>query len=243
MLALLFAVALAHPHPFGVVSTTRAFCESACAARILEMCGPTDRPCAKAIIQACRRADPLAICPQTEPPAGGTGPTGPAGPPGGPGLRGATGPPGPAGPAGSQGSPGAQGVPGSAGPTGPRGATGPAGATGPMGATGASGPTGAGNSVTVTVASATATSGVRPDSGTLLAATAACPAGQQATGGGVAATPSNSADDSRLHTLESGPVAGPLPPTQWFARIGVIQRFSAGSVLTLTVFVLCVPAP
>ena len=33
------------------------------------------------------------------------------------------------------------------------------------------------------------------------------------------------------------------PPVQWFGRIGVIQRFSPGSVLTLTVFVLCVPAP
>ena len=79
--------------------------------------------------------------------------------------------------------------------------------------------------------------------GTLLAATATCPPGQQATGGGVSASPSNSADDSRLHTLESGPVPGAIPPVQWFGRIGVIQRFSPGSVLTLTVFVLCVPAP
>jgi hypothetical protein len=30
---------------------------------------------------------------------------------------------------------------------------------------------------------------------------------------------------------------------QWFGRIGVIQHFSPGSVLTLTVSVLCVPAP
>src|SRR5262249_20749821 len=30
---------------------------------------------------------------------------------------------------------------------------------------------------------------------------------------------------------------------RWVGRIGVIQRFPPGSVLTLTVFVLCVPAP
>jgi hypothetical protein len=59
----------------------------------------------------------------------------------------------------------------------------------------------------------------------------------------VSASPSVSADDSKLHTLETGPVPGPIPPTQWFGRIGVIQRFSQGSTLTLTVFVLCVPAP
>jgi hypothetical protein len=97
--------------------------------------------------------------------------------------------------------------------------------------------------VRVTVETATVVSGERPDVGTLLAATASCPPGQQATGGGVSASPSNSADESRLHTLESGPVPNAVPPTQWFGRIGVIQRFSLGSVLTLTVFVLCVPAP
>jgi hypothetical protein len=97
--------------------------------------------------------------------------------------------------------------------------------------------------VTVSVQTAIAVSGVRPDTGTLLAATASCPPFQQATGGGVSASPSVSADDSKLHTLETGPVPGPIPPTQWFGRIGVIQRFSQGSTLTLTVFVLCVPAP
>jgi len=97
--------------------------------------------------------------------------------------------------------------------------------------------------VRVTVETATAVSGTRPEVGTLLSATATCPPGQQATGGGVSAAPSNSADDSRIHTLESGPVAGTVPPVQWFGRIGVTQRFSTGSVLTLTVYVLCVPAP
>jgi hypothetical protein len=93
------------------------------------------------------------------------------------------------------------------------------------------------------VETAQAVSAVRPDVGTLLSATATCPPGLQATGGGVSATPSVSTDDTRLHTLETGPVSGTLPPNAWFGRIGVIQRFSPGSVLTLTVFVLCVPAP
>ena len=144
---------------------------------------------------------------------------------------GAQGPIGPIGPTGPAGLPGAMGTPG---------ATGSTGAVGPSGATG---PTGAGSTVKVTVESATSVSEVRPDVGTLLQATASCPTGQQATGGGVSAMPSNSADDTRIHTLESGPVPGPIPPTQWFGRIGVIQRFSVGSVLTLTVYVLCVPAP
>jgi hypothetical protein len=171
---------------------------------------------------------------------GPTGPTGPGGPPG---------PPGPPGPMGVQGAAGTAGAIGPVGPTGPAGdvgVAGPPGPTGPPGTTGATGPegaTGAGSTVRVTVESATAQSGPQPDVGTLLAATATCPPGQQATGGGVSASPSNSADASRLHTLESGPVPGVAPPVQWFGRIGVIQRFSPGSVLTLTVFVLCVPAP
>ena len=171
---------------------------------------------------------------------GATGPTGPTGPGGQPG------PPGPMGLQGIPGPPGQIGALGPTGPTGGLGDVGPIGPTGPTGATGATGATGvpgAGSTVRVTVETAKAVSGERPDVGTLLSATATCPPGQQATGGGVSASPSNSEDDSRLHTLESGPVPGVIPPVQWFGRIGVIQRFSAGSVLTLTVFVLCVPAP
>jgi hypothetical protein len=171
---------------------------------------------------------------ETVGPTGPTGPTGPGGAPGPPGSPGPMGAPGTIGPAGPTGPAGDVGA---AGPTGPQGPPGPAGATGPPG------PTGTGSTVRVTVETATAVSGERPDVGTLLAATASCPPGQQATGGGVSAATSNSADESRLHTLESGPVPGAIPPAQWFGRIGVIQRFSPGSVLTLTVFVLCVPAP
>ena len=265
LLALCFATAaLAHPHPFGVISTTRAFCQHACAERILALCGRTDCPCAHAIIQACRRADPLAICPQ-EPPAGGTGPTGPTGPPGEcsecpagppgpagqPGTRGDMGAPGPAGPAGQPGQPGNVGPVGPTGPAGPTGVTGvtgvtgltgPTGVTGLTGATGATGPAGTGSGVLVTIMTATTGPVDRPSAGTILAATATCPAGQQATGGGLNAIAGITADETRLHTLEAGPVPG-TPPSAWFARIAVIQRFSNGSNLTLTVSVLCVAAP
>ncbi len=194
--------------------------------------------------------------------AGPIGPTGPAGPPGPPGPTGAgaPGPPGPPGVAGPQGSIGPQGPPGppgGAGPPGPPGAVGPmgptgaqgvpgvagpTGATGPAGATGSTGPPGQGIGVLVTVQTASVVSQVRPDAGVLLNATAMCPPGQQATGGGVQATPSDPADQSRLHTIESGPTAE-APPRGWFGIIGTTQRFSAGSTLTLTVLVLCVQAP
>lgn len=184
-------------------------------------------------------------------PPGPTGPTGATGAPGPPGPPGVAGPPGPI---GLQGLPGPPGEPGPIGPVGPggpvgptgpqgvQGVPGPTGATGTTGATGPTGPPGEGIGVLVTVRTASVVSGVSPDSGVLLNATAMCPPGQQATGGGVQATPSNSADQSRLHTLESGPTAE-TPPRGWFAVIGTTQRFSAGSTLTLTVLVLCVQAP
>ena len=177
-------------------------------------------------------------------PAGPTGPTGEPGAPGLPGTPGAPGAPGAAGALGPVGPTGPAGVAGAAGAPGPTGLAGPPGTTGATGATGATGPTGVGSTVRVTVETKTDVSDGRPRRGDLLDATASCPTGQQATGGGVSAAPSNpSVDGSRLHTLESGPVPGPIPPTQWFGRIGVIEDFSSGSTLTLTVYVLCVPAP
>ena len=183
-------------------------------------------------------------------PPGPTGPAG-AGAPGPPGPPGVAGPLGPIGPPGSPGPAGVAGPIGPIGPVGPIGPTGPQGlqgvtgapgVTGTTGVTGPTGPPGQGIGVLVTVRTASVVSGVRPDSGVLLNATAMCPPGQQATGGGVQATPSNSEDQSRLHTLESGPTAE-SPPRGWFAVIGTTQRFSAGSTLTLTVLVLCVQAP
>jgi len=183
-------------------------------------------------------------------PPGPTGPTGPVvpGPDGPPGLAGPIGPIGPQGPPGPPGVAGPIGPVGPGGPIGPtgpqglQGVTGPPGATGTTGTTGPTGPPGQGIGVLVTVRTATAVSGVSPDAGVLLNATAMCPPGQQATGGGVQATPSNPADQSRLHTLESGPTAE-SPPRGWFAVIGTTQRFASGSTLTLTVLVLCVQAP
>ena len=268
-LLLLFATAaFASPSASFAADAKRALCAIVCRAQRAFLCGALTGPeavqCRKALELACRTGNPREVCAITnavvgamlcqkrnglvilrnasfgckpremeigvvrapEPaPGGATGPMGVQGIPGAPGPIGPTGP---------------------AGPAGEGGEVGPVGPTGPMGtpgATGATGATGTGSTVRVTVETATAVSGERPDVGTLLAATASCPPGQQATGGGVSASPSNGADESRLHTLETGPVPGAVPPVQWFGRIGVIQRFSPGSVLTLTVSVLCVPAP
>jgi hypothetical protein len=249
----------------------RSLCQAQVRALCGMLAGAEAARCQDGVEAACARSDPLAVCAQSDAAPGavlcqkpngliilrsgtagckpketnlGTlgepGPIGPTGPEGPPGPAGTVGPQGPVGTPGPAGPPGAMGGAGPPGPTGVPGVPGALGATGPAGPTG---PTGAGASVRVTVATTVVQSAVRPPVGTLLAGTATCPAGQQATGGGVSATPSISADDSRLHTLETGPVPGPMPPTQWFGRIGVIQTFSPGSILTLTIFVLCVPAP
>ena len=79
---------------------------------------------------------------------GATGPAGPTGPTGADGAAGATGPqglqgdPGPAGPTGPQGLQGDPGPAGPTGPQGPQGDPGPAGATGPQGPQGDPGPAG-----------------------------------------------------------------------------------------------------
>lgn len=178
--------------------------------------------------------------------SGVTGPTGPPGPPGQPGAQGplgapgaagAAGAPGPVGPVGPTGPVGPAGVAGLPGPTGPPGGPGAIGATG---ATGATGPTGVGTTVRVTVETKTITKN-RPTNGELIQEIAECPAGQQATGGGVSTVTSNTQESTNLHTLESGPVPGAIPPTKWLGRIAPIRNING--TLTLTVYVLCVPAP
>jgi hypothetical protein len=227
--------------------------------------------CADEILDACRRADPVQIwgtsntagavlcqkpnglvllraaaqgCKPRETAIGTLGQPGEVGPPGPTGPTGgaAPGPAGPPGVAGPQGPQGPQGPIGPTGPQGVQGVPGPTGASGATGATGPTGPPGQGIGVLVTVRTASVVSGVRPDAGVLLNTTAMCPPGQQATGGGVQATPSDPADQSRLHTIESGPTAE-TPPRGWFGIIGTTQRFSVASTLTLTVLVLCVAAP
>jgi collagen triple helix repeat protein len=132
---------------------------------------------------------------------GATGAQGPQGPQGDTGAQGPVGATGPQGLTGPQGATGAQGLTGAQGATGPQGAAGPQGATGaqgpagdpgqtgPAGATGATGPQGpAGTSVdttqvlgrTVTVVASTTVL-----AGDFRILGVSCPAGYEATGGGV----------------------------------------------------------
>jgi Collagen triple helix repeat (20 copies) len=93
------------------------------------------------------------------------------------GLEGPQGPRGPAGPAGPQGP---KGDPGAAGPPGAQGIMGPSGlpgSPGPPGPPGATGPPGVSGYLLVTAESAT-------DSTTPKGATAVCPGGRKAVGGG-----------------------------------------------------------
>jgi len=96
--------------------------------------------------------------------------------------------------------------------------------------------------VAVTVVTAVVVSPPRPMVGDIFDATATCPAGQQATGGGVRTATSDPRDTTRSHMLESGPVPG-VPPSAWFGRVAITNGFVTGDVLVVTVSVLCVPAP
>jgi hypothetical protein len=91
-----------------------------------------------------------------------------------------------------------QGPRGPAGPAGPRGLT---GERGPVGERGPAGPAGAAGATNVTVHTAT---------GTMGSATALCPAGQRATGGGGTTTTGFLVDSS------PEPLTG--TPTGWFAE-------------------------
>ena len=112
-------------------------------------------------------------------------------------IAGATGPAGPTGPAGEQGADGkegpagASGAPGAQGATGPAGPAGPAGPTGAPGANGAVGPTGPSGVLdhTLVIVPSPFTNVLM---GANLLATARCPAGYQAIGGGGFAGPTAS---------------------------------------------------
>jgi hypothetical protein len=238
LLALGATLAGAHPNPLAVVTSRRAVCVEACAARIAVECAPTDTACGKAIRRACMHAAPLVVCPH-----GAVGVPGPTGPPGAPGVceapctdgaPGAAGPPGSAGPigvAGPMGAPGptgASGAPGMPGPGGARGATGPTGSTGPAG----------GAALAIVVRQAVVTQ-ERPEQATRIAATAPCALGELALSGGLHVDVRAPDDAGRFVQLEAGPVvdAGTVPA--WFGAIGITQRFTNGGALTLTVTALC----
>ena len=115
-------------------------------------------------------------------PAGAAGPAGPEGPQGPAGPAGQTGLAGPAGPTGPAGAVGPQGPAGPAGATGAQGPAGPAGAVGPQGPAGPQGPMG---SSTAQVKLVSVQVNLPPASqNSRVAATAFCPQGMVAIGGG-----------------------------------------------------------
>ena len=162
-----------------------------------------------------------------------------AGPQGPTGLQGATGPqgvqgvPGPQGPAGATGPAGAKGATGLTGLQGPAGATGATGARGPAGATGATGASG-------TVIASTTTSGtpalsaIDPPVGTNVTATASCPQGAIALGGGAQVSAPGLA--SKSVALRS---SYPTSSNGWRAVGTVIAPLGAGEQMTVRPYVLC----
>jgi hypothetical protein len=236
MLAFWIAAALASPTaPAATVASKAALCRAVCEARVASLCstltGRAARQCAGGVEAACRRADPLAVCPEAvAPPAGPTG---------------AQGPQGPVGPTGATGPAGAGGPPGGAGPAGAIGPPGPAGNPGAMGATGvtgATGPTGAGSTAAIVVRSDAVGSSIGPDTGEVLTLTIPCDPDQQVTGGGVRGIVSNPDDQTKFHALESGPTTEE-PPLGWEAALGVIKDFTKTGTLTMVVSVFCTPRP
>lgn len=162
--------------------------------------------------------------------AGPQGPTGLQGAAGPQGVQGVPGPQGPAGPTGPTGAKGATGLTGMQGPAGTTGVRGPVGATGATGATGASGTV-----VASTTASGTPVlSAIDAPVGTSVTATATCPQGQFALGGGaqVSATgPSN-----KSVTLRS---SYPTSTNGWRAVGSVIAPLGTGEQMTVHPYVLC----
>ena len=156
-----------------------------------------------------------------------------AGPQGPTGLQGATGAEGPQGVSGPTGAPGPQGATGSPGPAGTKGAT---GLTGPAGAQGVPGPAGASGTIVAStvVSGATVLSAANPPVGTIVVATASCPAGVISLGGG--AQVSATGFGSKNVTLRSSFPAG---ANGWRAVASVIGPLGAGEQLVVHPYVLC----
>ena len=133
----------------------------------------------------------------------------------------------PAGPAGAKGATGLTGLQGPAGAVGATGARGPAGATG---ATGASG----------TVVASTTTPGtpvlsaIDPPVGTSVTATATCPQGEFALGGGAqVSAPGLAANSVALRS------SYPTSTNGWRAVGSVIAPLGTGEQMTVRPYVLC----
>jgi hypothetical protein len=131
------------------------------------------------------------------------------------------------------GSTGPKGTPGAAGLTGKQGAAGATGATGARGSAGATGASG-------TIAASNAVMGtpvlspVDPPVGTTVTATATCPKGEIALGGG--AQVSASAQASESVTLRS---SYPTSTNGWRAAGSVIGTLGPTDQMTVRPYVLC----
>ncbi len=154
------------------------------------------------------------------------------------GADGALGPAGVAGPTGATGAAGPTGATGGAGAAGPTGATGDVGAAGPTGATGdvgAAGPTGA-NGVSgyeIVLGTATADDEVVPKT-----ATATCPGGKVAVGGGYDALGMGVDADEEITIHQNKPSSS----TTW-SVIGSIDNAGGDASYSLQAYVVCVATP
>ena len=164
--------------------------------------------------------------------AGAPGSVGPPGPQGPAGTNGADGAAGPQGPIGPQGPAGTNGVDGAAGPQGPAVVMGP---QGPMGLTGAPGPTGpAGTGATGferVVGTATAS-----DATEAKTATATCPAGKVAVGGGYLASATSGLGE--LAVIANRPTSD----TVWSVSATQDSRAGLGN-WSLQAFAVCLTQP
>jgi hypothetical protein len=160
------------------------------------------------------------------------------------GATGASGAKGETGIAGATGATGATGETGAAGATGEKGATGVQGVTGATGATGATGPTGPAATAVTTVSKS---KGPPANNGETEEASAQCPIGEIATGGGgnvetsggVAGVTSLKLSVPLDRTGATG--TNGVQPTGWRAVGEITTGGGALTTLTVIAYVICAP--
>jgi hypothetical protein len=143
------------------------------------------------------------------------------------------------GPAGSDGTIGPQGAVGPPGPTGPQGNPGPQGAQGQQGDPGPHGTQGAqgvpGPSGSQLSATSTAQSGNNPGSGTIVSATANCPAGKKILGGGGRASATVASQERKVSLRASYPSG----PASWTVEALVTANMGWSSKAQVTATAVC----
>ena len=128
---------------------------------------------------------------------------------------------------------GADGATGATGEQGPQGAQGPAGPTGPAGPAGPAGPPGPSGSQLVT--GTPVTSAANAPRNTVTTATATCPAGTVALGGGALVT-TTTTQKERAQLIASYPSA----VATWTAQgVVAIAALGAGRTMRVTAYALC----